>query len=110
DVCSSDLVRLVSGELGVAEDVTVVAPPRPLPGVHREFLQFPPLFVADAVEAQEIAYVAHLRPLPDVRLEPADLASSPAQLVADLVGGQTTLHPQLREPAGQPALGDGGTV
>src|SRR5215469_17462213 len=102
-------VVLVAGEL-VVEDLAVVSPPGPDPAVHRQFLDLFALLAFDAVDADEVADVAHLRALPLVGLEAADLAAPPVQNVADMVGGVPGFRPEFREAPGQPSFRDGRAI
>ena len=58
----------------------------------------------------KVPYVTHLGTLPLIALEPADLAPAPIQDVAGTVGGIPGPEPRRGELAGEPTLGDGGTV
>ena len=59
-----------------------------------------PLLVADPVDPQQIPDVTHLRALPEIGLEPADLPATPAEQVAHVVGGVPGGVPQLGQTTG----------
>src|SRR6185437_12763276 len=91
-------VRFEPGKL-VIEDVLVVTPPRPDPGLHGQVLDLSATVLVDLVEPQQVPDVAHLRALPLVGLEPAYLAATPVQHVADVVGRVTGLDAHLGQLA-----------
>src|SRR5580693_1534309 len=102
-------VVLVAGELTV-EDLGILPPPGPGPGPDGQVLDLLGLGPFDAVDPDEVPDVAHLGTLPLVGLEAADLAATPVQDVAGVVGGVAGPDARRGEPAGKPTLGDGGTV
>src|SRR5216683_1436501 len=102
-------VVLVTWEFTV-EDLRIVTPPGPGSGADGQLLDFVLLFFFDAIYADKVPDVAHLGPFPLVGLEAADLAPAPVQDVAGMVGGVARPEPRRGELAGQPTLGDGGTV
>src|SRR5690606_6666844 len=103
-------VRFEAGEFGVTEHIAVVPPPCPFSSPHRELFQLRSFLVADLVEPEEVSDVAELGPFPCIGFEAADLAATPAQPVAHLVGGEPGRLPQLPQPARESAFGDSSAV